>query len=46
MISCIQKYGIVYVFAIHGCSSKYKFDIEIGTNRGGNLSCSNKNSIG
>ncbi len=40
MISFIQKYGIVYVFDIHGCSSRYGFDIEIGTNMGGNLSCS------
>ena len=42
MISCIQNYGIVYVFDIHGCSSKYGFDIGIGTNIGGNLSCSDE----
>lgn len=39
ILKFIEEYNIAYLFDIHGCSNKYGFDIDIGTNSGKNISC-------
>ena len=34
IMDLINKYGIKYLFDIHGCSNEHNFDISIGTNNG------------
>ena len=36
IIDIINKYGIKYLFDIHGCSNEHNFDISLGTNNGMN----------
>lgn len=34
ILELIEKYGIKYLFDIHGCSNIHNLDIDIGTNNG------------
>ena len=41
ILNLVHKKGIAIIFDIHGCSNKYPYDIDIGTNNGININKEN-----